>query len=47
MKWINPALSVAAIIISAYFGYITSQLLAITNDKTDEHNIKQRVVETS
>src|SRR5436190_124259 len=45
MKWINPALSVAAIAISAYLGYITSQFLVITNKKTDDHDKKQSVVE--
>lgn len=41
MKWINPALSVTAIIMSAYFGYLTSQLLAMTKDKSDDsHNNK-------
>ena len=45
MKWINPALGVAAIITSAYFGYVTSQLTASVNDKTVYCNKKQNINE--
>lgn len=34
-----------AIILSAYFGYVTSQLSAITNKKTEEISKKQETIE--